>query len=152
VSITITTLKNDIARILEPGAPLPNKRIEALKKLSDDGIKCSVRLDPLIPGLNDGEIEEIVKETAEYCEHIVSSTIKPRKNGLERMTAAFPKIMNGLRFNQKIGNSYYLSKDLRYSLMKRVRDACDANGLTFATCREGFVELHNATCDGSQLI
>ncbi len=151
VSVTITTLKDEIAKILEPNAPSPNKRIKALKKLSDNGIKCSVRLDPIIPGLNDGEIEKIIGKVAKYCEHIVSSTIKPRKDGLKRMIRAFPKIVNGLSF-EKMGNSHYLPRDLRYSLMKRVRDACDENDLTFATCREGFTKLHNAICDGSHLI
>jgi len=150
VSMTITTLRDDIAGIVEPRAPSPSKRIEALKKLNNRGIKCSVRLDPIIPGVNDREIESIVSEVSGYCDHIVSSTVKPRADLLKRLRNALPDIMGNMKFT-KVGNSYYLPSDVRYRLMKRVRNACDSSGLTFAVCREGF-DLNTATCDGSHLI
>ena len=150
VSITITTLRDDIAGIIEPRAPPPKRRIAALKKLQGRGIKCSVRLDPIIPGLNDGEIEDIVSEVSGYCDHIVSSTVKPRVDSLKRLRSALPDIMKNIKFS-RMGNSYYLPSNVRYRLMKRVKDACDSSGLSFAVCREGF-DLNTATCDGSHLI
>ncbi|MEA2053958.1 MAG: radical SAM protein [Candidatus Thermoplasmatota archaeon] len=150
VSMTVTTLKNEIARVIEPNAPSPERRIEALETMWKNGIPCSVRLDPIIPGINDGEIEKIVGEASKYCHHIVSSTIKPRKDSLKRLKSAMPEAMDKIEFVKK-GNSYYLPSNTRYELMKRVRDACELHNLSFATCREGF-DLNTATCDGSQLI
>jgi len=150
VSMTITTLRDDVARIIEPRAPPPSKRIEALKKLNNRGIQCSVRLDPIIPGVNDGEIESIVSKVSGYCKHIVSSTVKPRADSLKRLRNALPGVTENTKFT-RVGNSYYLPSDVRYKLMRRVRNACDSRGLTFAVCREGF-DLNTATCDGSHLI
>lgn len=55
VGFTITTLDERLASRLEPGAPSPKKRLDALKKLSDAGIKTWVFLGPVIPTLNDSK-------------------------------------------------------------------------------------------------
>ncbi|MDH5686093.1 MAG: radical SAM protein, partial [Hadesarchaea archaeon] len=50
-------------------------------------------------------------------------------------------------------NSWYLPRELRLKLMGQVKKACDENGLTFDSCREGLRELTTgASCDGSHLI
>jgi len=151
VSMTVTTLRNDIAKKIEPNAPSPKRRIMALKKLKENGIPCSVRFDPIIPGINDGEIEEVVADVSKYCQHIVSSTVKPRRDSLRRLKEALPEVMKDMQF-VRMGNSYYLPSYLRYELMKRVRDACNVHGITFAVCREGFDMNTAKTCDGSHLI
>jgi len=151
VSMTVTTPRKSISSKIEPNAPLPERRLKALKKLKNAGIPCSVRLDPIIPGVNDEEIEELVEEVSKYCHHIVSSTVKPRRDSLKRLRGAMPEVMDDMQF-VRMGNSYYLPSSVRYELMKRVRDACDAHGLTFAVCREGFNMNTAKTCDGSHLI
>ena len=151
VSLTITTLDTDWSQRIEPHAPTPMKRLHALKLLSSAHIPCSVRLDPLIPGVNDEEITKIITEIAPYCTHVVSSTVKPRKDAMKRLSCVLPDIITNLSF-QRQGNTYYLPKKQRYSLMKKVKKECEAECLTFATCREGFPEMHTATCDGSHLI
>jgi DNA repair photolyase len=55
VGITITTLDEKLAKLLEPNAPSPKKRLEAVRKLSDAGIKVGVWLIPLIPYVTDTE-------------------------------------------------------------------------------------------------
>jgi DNA repair photolyase len=151
VSLSITTLDTQWAKKIEPHAPVSRERIQALKLLSSHGITCSVRLDPIIPGINDEEIDDIIQEISPYCQHVVSSTVKPRKDGIRRLSAALPDIIKNLSF-QAQGNTYYLPAFQRYTLMKKVKESCEAEHLTFATCREGFSELHTATCDGSHLI
>lgn len=66
VQITITTLREELAERLEPRAPRPRGRLDAVKKLAEAGIKVTVRLDPLIPYLNDDEenIEEVASSAA----------------------------------------------------------------------------------------
>lgn len=63
VFLSVTTLDRQLARKMEPRASTPPKRIEAIKRLSDAGIPVGVMVAPIIPMLNDMEIERIL-ETA----------------------------------------------------------------------------------------
>lgn len=148
VSISITSLDESIARKIEPKAPPPQKRIDALKELTENGIPCSVRLDPIIPSINDNELEEIVREVAPYCEHIVSSTLKPRRDSFKRLEKIFD--IHSYKW-YAVGNSFYLPKEMRFNFLRRVENACKKYGLTFATCREGY-RFNAPSCDGSHLI
>jgi len=55
VHLTITTLDEALARLLEPRAPRPALRLGALKKLSDAGVRVSVLAHPVMPLINDSE-------------------------------------------------------------------------------------------------
>lgn len=60
VALSVTTLDRMLARTMEPRASTPTKRLEAIRQLSDAGIPASVMVAPIIPGLNDPEIERIL--------------------------------------------------------------------------------------------
>ncbi|MDZ7824465.1 MAG: PA0069 family radical SAM protein [Ahrensia sp.] len=60
VAMSITTLDRTLARTMEPRCSSPSKRLEALKQLSEAGIPTSVMVAPVIPGLNDHELERIL--------------------------------------------------------------------------------------------
>lgn len=159
VTVTITTLKEDLARKLEPFAPSPNSRLMAIKELTKNGIRCGVRIDPIIPYLNEGEVEEIVKEVKRMgALHVVSSTYKAKKKNLLRMREAFPEISRKLEdlyllHGKKIGNSFFMEENRRRELMETIRIVCKSEGITFSTCREGFPELRDSqSCDGSHLV
>jgi len=55
VSFTITTADDDLARKLEPGAPLPSARFRAMCKLAEAGILTGVTMMPILPFLEDSE-------------------------------------------------------------------------------------------------
>ena len=61
VHLTITTLDEDLARLLEPRAPRPELRLRALKKLTGAGVRVSVLAHPVMPLINDSEknLEEV---------------------------------------------------------------------------------------------
>lgn len=61
VAISITTLDRDLARRLEPRAPTPMKRLDAVRKLAEAGVPTIVMAAPLIPALNDSELERIIE-------------------------------------------------------------------------------------------
>jgi DNA repair photolyase len=65
VCITITTLDRKLARNLEPRATTPQKRLKTLRVLSDAGIPTRVSVSPVIPALNEEEIDNIVKNAAD---------------------------------------------------------------------------------------
>jgi DNA repair photolyase len=60
VGISVTTLDRKLARTMEPRASTPSKRLEAIKALSDAGIPTAIMASPIIPALNDHEIERIL--------------------------------------------------------------------------------------------
>jgi DNA repair photolyase len=60
VGISVTTLDRKLARTMEPRASTPAKRLEAIKALSDAGIPVAIMMAPVIPALNDHEIERIL--------------------------------------------------------------------------------------------
>ncbi|WEZ84223.1 PA0069 family radical SAM protein [Rhizobium sp. 32-5/1] len=60
VGISVTTLDRKLARSMEPRASTPSKRLEAVRALSDAGIPTSVLMAPIIPALNDHEIERVL--------------------------------------------------------------------------------------------
>ena len=62
ISITITTADDDLARIIEPNAPLPSARFAALKLLSESNIYCGITLMPILPFINDrrDQIEDLI--------------------------------------------------------------------------------------------
>ena len=65
VAISVTTLDPVLARRMEPRAPHPDKRLEAIRKLSAAGIPVMVIAAPIIPALNDHEIEAILARARE---------------------------------------------------------------------------------------
>src|ERR1700681_3760453 len=64
VALSVTTLDPKLARTMEPRASTPPKRLEAIRKLADAGIPATVMVAPVIPALNDSEIERILDAAA----------------------------------------------------------------------------------------
>jgi DNA repair photolyase len=60
-ALSITTLRPELARTMEPRASTPAKRLAAMKALSDVGVPMTVMTAPVIPGLNDSEIEALLE-------------------------------------------------------------------------------------------
>jgi DNA repair photolyase len=65
VAVSVTTLDRKLARAMEPRASTPERRIEAIRQLSAAGIPTLVGASPMIPGLNDHEMEAILERAAE---------------------------------------------------------------------------------------
>ncbi len=66
IYISVTTLDHDLAGIMEPRASRPPERLEAIEHLSKQGIPVGILAAPVIPGLNDHEIPQILKQCAGY--------------------------------------------------------------------------------------
>ncbi|MBB6482904.1 PA0069 family radical SAM protein [Rhizobium lusitanum] len=61
VGLSVTTLDRKLARTMEPRAATPTRRLEAIQALSEAGVRTSVMVAPIIPALNDHEIERILE-------------------------------------------------------------------------------------------
>jgi DNA repair photolyase len=64
-NLSITTLRNEIQRVMEPRAATPARRLDAIRKLADAGVACGVMVGPVVPGLTDHEMPEILERAAE---------------------------------------------------------------------------------------
>jgi len=64
VFLSIGTLRAPLARILEPRANAPARRLEAVRRLSEAGVPTGVIVAPLIPAINDEEIEQVLAAAA----------------------------------------------------------------------------------------
>jgi DNA repair photolyase len=156
VSITVTTMSDELSKRLEPGAPLPERRLQAIRMLRSNEVPVTARLDPIIPGINDSEIEDLVSAVCRAgAQHITSSTYKARPDSRKRLKEAFPEESEALYAMFEKGSwtsGYrYLPNMVRFELMQKVKEASTENGATFSTCREGFSNEIGTFCDGSHL-
>jgi len=60
VFVSVTTVDRALARRMEPRAPTPERRLEAIERLAAAGVPVGVMAAPIIPAVNDGEIEAIL--------------------------------------------------------------------------------------------
>jgi len=153
IMVTITTLDEELARVMEPGAPSPLERLEAIKRVSHR-VPVGVRIDPVVPGVNDSEddIKEMLKLLKNAgVKHVTTSTYKAKPDNLKRMTKAFPHLKELYKSAVKVGGYLYLPEELRRELLRPVAEGAKRLGMSYAFCREGF-PFEAPSCDGSHLI
>ncbi len=129
VNITITTLKADLARILEPRAPRPDLRLEAMQKLNQAGVAAGVICAPVLPGITDSprDLEALVRATAKAGGKYVSANslfLKPCSAAvfLPFLEKEFPQLVESYR--QRYKERAFLPASYRKplsQLMKRLR-------------------------------
>ncbi|KZY47564.1 DNA repair photolyase [Roseovarius sp. HI0049] len=61
VGLSVTTLDPDLSRKMEPRAPSPKRRLQAMERLSAAGISVRIMTSPIVPAINDHEIEALLK-------------------------------------------------------------------------------------------
>jgi len=157
VSLTITTDSDSLAKLLEPSASPSSERLKAAAALLENEVPVCVRIDPLIPYVND-EPETLVKTLASLgVKHITCSTFKVRPDAWKRFSRVFPSVAEKLRplyfelGEWKMGYRY-MPKAARLQLLNKVKVLAAKYGLRFGTCREGLEGLNTAVCDGSWLL
>jgi DNA repair photolyase len=156
VSITLLTADDRLSVELEPGAPVSSRRLKAIETLVKENIPTTVRIDPIIPLVND-DLTDLVEIVASLgVHHITCSTYKVKPDNWLRFSLRFPEVAEKLKplyfsEGERIGRSTYLPRDMRLGLMKKVKELVEKNNLKFGCCREGF-RLNSAFCDGSWAI
>jgi DNA repair photolyase len=106
VYVSIPFADDEVGRAVEPHATLVSQRFETLGQLSEAGIPTGVAVAPIIPGLNDSSIPEILeraaKAGAEYAFHVLlrlPGSVEPVF--IERLREEFPdradRVLNALR-------------------------------------------------------
>ena len=157
VALTITTDDDNTAKLIEPYAPPSTERLKTVETLISKGIPVSVRIDPIIPFVNDNPESLIATLASMGVKHVTSSTYKIKRDNWQRFAMAMPKAAEKLKplyfdEGEKIGGYTLLPKALRLKLMSTVRRIAKENGMRFGVCRENLSQLNTATCDGSWLL
>lgn len=75
VTVSVTTLRNELQRVMEPRTSIPRRRLDAIRTLADAGVPVGVFVAPVIPGLTDEELPAIVQAAADAGAHHASYLI-----------------------------------------------------------------------------
>jgi DNA repair photolyase len=134
VSFTITTLDEKLARLLEPRAPRPALRLEAVEKLAAAGIVVGVLPNPVMPGLTDGprSLDRLGKAARDRGAQWFGGGplfLMPsaQKVFLPFLEEHFPELAP--RYRASYRDSAYLSKAYKKDLGERIRRVRDRYGL-----------------------
>ena len=130
VNLTITTLHVELARILEPRAPRPDLRLEAMSKLNQAGVNAGVICAPVLPGITDSprDLEALVRAVAEAGGKYIFANplfLKPCSAAvfLPFLEKEFPQLADAYR--QRFHERAFLPKSYRQrisQLMDRLRE------------------------------
>lgn len=136
VQITITTLRDDLARSIEPGAPEPSARLKALNQLSESGHFAIARFSPIIPKVNLREARKLFEAySAAGARHVLVEFFR----GTEKMLKNIEKDTGvGLRATF-VKNRYYYQFDLKkkVSIYKKLKIIANELGMSFSICSDG---------------
>jgi DNA repair photolyase len=135
VTFTLTTVDDELARKVEPGAPLPSARLRAMQTLAQFGICVGVNLMPVLPFLEDGfeNITAIVKESARHGARFIlpcfGVTLRDRQREYyyAQLDKLFPELRK--RYERNYGNSYFCPAQKADQLEKQFRMLCQTHGL-----------------------
>ena len=106
VFLSITTLDDDLARVMEPRASRPALRLEAVRKLREAGIPVGVMVAPIIPALTDHEVPAILEAAAQAGAMMAGCTVVRLPHGVKDLFEAWleahaplrkEKVLNRLR-------------------------------------------------------
>ena len=86
-AFSVGTLDEDVWRMSEPGTPPPTRRLDALARLTDAGIRCSVLVAPIIPGLSDDpeQLEQVVRAAFEAGAESVTPIVLHLRPGVREL-------------------------------------------------------------------
>ena len=138
VQITLTTLDEDLCKIVEPNVSGTKERVEALKKIRERGITTVVWLGPLLPYIND--TEENLKGILNYCIEAgvygivcfgMGMTLREgsREYYYRNLDKHFPGLKE--RYIKKYRNDYIITSENNSKLLSIFQNTCSANNIIY---------------------
>jgi DNA repair photolyase len=129
-SLTITTSNDELARIIEPTAPVSSKRFDAIRQLSDAGIYTGVMLMPILPFINDtwDEVEKLIvtaKESgSKYLLFWPGMTLRKgsREYFYNKLDENFPGVKE--KYISHFGEKYICNSVNSYDLYSKSEELC----------------------------
>jgi DNA repair photolyase len=134
VNMTVTTLDPKLARVMEPRAPRPDLRIEAVSKLSAAGILAGVYASPVLPLINDGErsLGAVAKAAKDAGAKYFGANVlflRPASRGVffASLEEHFPHLVR--RYKERYDTGIYLKGAYPEMIRERVCRIRDVYGL-----------------------
>ena len=134
IHVTVTTVKTDLARILEPRAPRPDLRFKAVQKLVEAGIRTGVNCAPVLPAITDAhaDLESVVSASAAAKAMFVSAGplfLKPcsAKIFLPFLQENFPQLVP--LYQQRYSDRAFLPVEYRRRISNLVKKYCSKHGI-----------------------
>ena len=150
VNMTITTLDESLARALEPRAPRPELRLQAVRRLSAAGICCAVFPNPIMPGLTDGEraLDRLARAAREAGAMSFGGGplfLKPSTQSvmLPFLEREIPEL--AARYRDLYANNAHLGRPYKDALAARVQNVRERYGLA-----SGMIEYRPELWEGEE--
>jgi len=162
LQVSLATLDPSKARVLEPLAPPPAERLRAVRELGPTGAPLVLRVSPFIPYVSPTEPEE-VREFASLCRelgvrHVIAESLRVERERFGGVLEALG--VRGVKLEgyslREVDGAKPVVRVSRTTLLPVYRlysEALHQVGATFATCKEGLLDLHTAPdCCGVYLL
>jgi DNA repair photolyase len=149
VALSVTTLDPKLARLMEPRAATPSRRLDALRQLAAAGVPTAVMVAPVIPAINDSEIERILDTAAALGVKgagyvLLRLPLEVRDIFREWLMAHFPdryrhvfKLVRDMRggkdYDATFGTRMTGSGPIAWMIGRRFEAACEKLGLNAGT-------------------
>jgi len=134
VHMTVTTTDERLARLLEPKAPPPAKRLEAVRQLCEAGIRVGINAMPILPGLNDsekslGDLAQAARRAgAKFLYgNILFLTSSAMRQFMPFLEEEFPRLAN--RYRKLYAHSAYLNGEYKEKMTKLLTELRTRYGL-----------------------
>jgi DNA repair photolyase len=134
VHMTVTTTDENLARLLEPKAPPPARRFDAVKQLSEAGISVGVNAMPILPGLNDSErcLDALARAACQagarfLYGNILFLTSSAKKQFIPFLEREFPRLAK--RYRKLYTHSAYLNGEYKNRMTKLLAELRTRYGL-----------------------
>jgi DNA repair photolyase len=134
IHMTITTADERLARLLEPKAPPPAQRMEAIRKLSDAGIRIGVNAMPILPGLNDSpsQLDALASCAAKSGARFLYGNVlflsaSATKHFMPFLEREFPRLVK--RYRKLYAHSAYLHGEYPQQIKNLIAEVRTRHGL-----------------------
>jgi DNA repair photolyase len=124
VSLSVTTLRTGLARVLEPRAPRPDLRIGAVRVLRQTGIACGILVMPVLPGLTDrpADLENLARAARDagacwFAANVLFLMPASRKQFFPFLAEKFPRLAR--RYQDWYTRSGYAPESYRAEIAER---------------------------------
>jgi len=125
VNLSVTTLHPRLARVVEPRAPRPDLRLEAVRQLNEAGVAAGVFACPILPGITDGErdLEALVAAAAAararyLCSNVVFLMPSAQKKFFPFLEEKFPRLVK--QYRKWYGRRAYAPESYRKEISARM--------------------------------
>ena len=137
IKFTITTPDDNLSKIIEPNVCVSSKRLEAIKKLSDNGIFAGIMMNPVLPFITDKEedIKKLVKLASSYGAKFIHTymgmTLRENQRAyyFEKLDEKFPGLKE--KYIKNYGDRYNCLAQNYKQLYKVFTDECDKYGILY---------------------